>query len=52
MSKKTYRKPTLRVSALENCSMVCASNAPQAFSINEDVGDNGEDGHPGVSHDI
>lgn len=53
MSKKEYRKPALRVMALENVDMVCTSpDGPSTFSIHEDTGDYGDGERPGVSSDI
>lgn len=37
---------------LESIDILAGSNEPQAFSLNEDVGEYGEDERPGVSHDI
>ena len=51
MSKKEYRKPALRVMALENVDMVCTSpDGPTTFSIHEDVDEYGD--CPEVSRDI
>ena len=54
MSKKEYRKPTLRVMTLENIDMVCMSpDAPSTFGITDDYVDNyGDHEHGADTKDI
>lgn len=51
MNKKTYKQPSLKVVQLDNTYIICTSG-PSTMSLNEDVGDYGDDERPGVSRDI
>lgn len=51
MNKKAYIKPSLKVVQLDNTDIICTSG-PSTMSLNEDVGDYGEDERPDVSRDI
>lgn len=50
MNKKEYKKPSMKVIQLLNTDIICGS--PTTMSLNEDVGDYGEDERLGVSRDI
>lgn len=50
MNKKIYKQPSAKVIRLENTDIICTS--PSTMSLNEDVGEYGENERPGVSRDI
>lgn len=51
MNKKEYKKPSLKVIEIDSNDIICTSG-PSTMSLNEDVGDYGEDERPDVSRDI
>lgn len=52
MNKKIYEQPSTEILELKITGIMAGSYEPSAFSINEDVGEYGDNEHPGVSRDI
>lgn len=53
MNKKIYKQPSMKVKEIDRNHIICGSpGGPTPMSLNEDVGEYGEDERPTVSRDI